>query len=159
MSHTDRIEEPRGSRTPYGPGDVWPDRVDQFLEAGVTGADVDRWVQSAAILHSNGDGLDIAVKDERIVGVRGRVRDRVNHGRLDPKDLFGWQANSSPDRLTTPLVREGDRLVEASWDEAMRRVVARSEELLAERCQEQTTRQMKWANSKIKESSTQVLVA
>ena len=39
---------------------------------------------------SNGDGLDIAVDDGRIVGVRGRVTDRVNHGRLDPKDLFGW---------------------------------------------------------------------
>lgn len=30
---------------------------------------------------------------------------------------------------------------------------------LAERCQKETTRQMKWANSKIKEASTQVLVA
>lgn len=29
---------------------------------------------------------------------------------------------------------------------------------LAERCQKETTRQMKWANSKIKEASTQVLV-
>lgn len=132
MSHTDRISEPWGSRTPYGPAEAWPDRIDQFLEHGVTEADVDRWVQSAAILHSNGDGLDIAVKDDRIVGVRGRVQDRVNHGRLDPKDLYGWQANSSPDRLTKPLVRDGDRLVEASWDEAMGRIVARSKELLEE---------------------------
>jgi len=38
---------------------------------------------------SNGDGLDIAVDDGRIVGVRGRVTDRVNHGRLDPKDCSG----------------------------------------------------------------------
>ena len=45
------------------------------------------------MLHSNGDALDIAVKDGRIVGVRGRASDRVNHGRLGPKDLFGWQAN------------------------------------------------------------------
>lgn len=62
-------------------------------------------MQSAAVLHSNGDGLDIAVKDGRIVGVRGRAVDRVNHGRLDPKDLFGWQANASADRLTTPMIR------------------------------------------------------
>ena len=34
-------------------------------------------------------------KDGRIVGVRGRAEDRVNHGRLGPKDLFGWQANDS----------------------------------------------------------------
>lgn len=28
------------------------------------------WVASASILHSNGDAMDIAVKDDRIVGVR-----------------------------------------------------------------------------------------
>jgi ferredoxin-nitrate reductase len=83
----------------------WPVRVDAFLEPGVPEVDVDRWVQSASILHSNGDALDIAVKDGRIVGVRGRPMDRVNHGRIDPKDLFGWEANASPDRLTSPRPR------------------------------------------------------
>ncbi len=61
-----------------------------FLDGGLGEDDVDRWVQSASVLHSNGDGLDIAVKDGRIVGVRGRVSDRVNHGRVDAKDLYGW---------------------------------------------------------------------
>ncbi len=151
----DRIAEPWGPRTPYdAPGRVasavsgvagrlrhavsddasaqsrWPVRVDCFLEDGVAEADVDRWVQTASILHSNGDAYDIAVKDERIVGVRGRAQDRINHGRLDPKDLYGWQANASPDRLTRPLVREGGRLVETDWDTAMNRIVARSHELL-----------------------------
>jgi ferredoxin-nitrate reductase len=79
--------------------------VDQFLEEGISEGDVDRWVQTASILHSNGDALEIAVKDGRMVGVRGRGVDRVNKGRLDPKDLFGWQANTSGDRLTGPLVR------------------------------------------------------
>jgi hypothetical protein len=27
----DRIEEPWGERTPFGPGENWPVRVDQFL--------------------------------------------------------------------------------------------------------------------------------
>ena len=93
------------------------------LEAGLTDAGVERWVQSASLLHSNGDGIDIAVRDGRIVGVRGRARDRVNRGRLDPKDLYGWQANDSPDRLTRPLVRERGRLVETDWDTAMDRIV------------------------------------
>src|SRR4051812_9677078 len=105
MVALDRIAEPWGTRTPYGPGEQWPERVDEFLAEGVDADSVDRWAQSAAVLHSNGDGLDIAVKDGRIVGVRGRGADRVNRGRLDPKDLFGWQANASPDRLTSPLVR------------------------------------------------------
>ncbi|MEV5694534.1 molybdopterin oxidoreductase family protein [Micromonospora globbae] len=126
----DRIADPWGDRTPYGPGQEWPVRVDTFLDAGLRESDVDRWVQSASILHSNGDALDIAVKDGRIVGVRGRAVDRVNRGRVDPKDLYGWQANHSPDRLTRPLVREGGRLVETDWDTAMGRIVARSQELL-----------------------------
>ncbi|GAB2754402.1 molybdopterin oxidoreductase family protein [Amycolatopsis magusensis] len=132
MAERDAITDPWGARTPYGPGDSWPVRVDSHLADGVRAEDVDRWVPSAAVLHSNGDGLEIAVKDGRIVGVRGQADDRVNHGRLDPKDLYGWQAGASPDRLTTPLVCEGGRLVEATWDEAMRRVVTRSRELLDE---------------------------
>ncbi|WP_104526095.1 molybdopterin oxidoreductase family protein [Blastococcus atacamensis] len=132
MPRIDRIAEPWGSRTPYGPGDTWPVRVDSHLADGLTEEDVDRWVQSATILHSNGDGLDIAVKDDRIVGVRGRAVDRVNHGRLGPKDLFGWQANNSPDRLTKPLIRRNGELVECDWDTAMDAVVGRTRELLDE---------------------------
>jgi anaerobic selenocysteine-containing dehydrogenase len=115
---------------PYGPGEDWPARVDGYLEDGVTEAEVESWAQSASILHSNGDAMDIAVKDGRIVGVRGRAADRVNHGRLDPKDLYGWQAGNSPDRLTRPLIRESGRLVETDWDTAMGRIVTRSKELL-----------------------------
>lgn len=107
--------------------------MDTFLVGGLSPDQVDRWVQSAAVLHSNGDGVDIAVKDDRIVGVRGRGVDRVNHGRVDPKDLFGWQANSSPDRLTTPLIRRDGKLVETDWDTAMSRIVDQSKTLLAER--------------------------
>ncbi|MFF7244549.1 molybdopterin oxidoreductase family protein [Embleya sp. NPDC008237] len=132
MSRKDRIAEPWGTRTPYGPGQPWPVRVDTHLAQGVTPGEVDRWVPTASILHSNGDGMDIAVKDGRIVGVRGRADDRVNHGRLGPKDLFGWQANGSADRLTRPLVREGGRLVETDWDTAMDRIVRRTRELLDE---------------------------
>ena len=132
MTGTDRIADIWGARTPYARGAPWPVRVDTHLEEGLTSDDVDRWVQTASILHSNGDALDIAVKDDRIVGVRGRGADRVNHGRLGPKDLFGWQANASPDRLTRPLVRRRGRLVETSWDEAMDAVVTRTRELLDE---------------------------
>ncbi|MGZ4663190.1 MAG: molybdopterin-dependent oxidoreductase, partial [Arthrobacter sp.] len=132
MARIDRIAEPWGTRTPYGSGGDWPVRVDTHLAEGVAPEDVDRWVQTASLLHSNGDAMDIAVKDNRIVGVRGRAVDRVNHGRLGPKDLYGWQANASPDRLTKPLIREGGKLVETDWDTAMQRIVDKSKALLAE---------------------------
>src|SRR6478735_3786703 len=131
MPTEDRIADVWGGRTPYSRGEPWPDRVDEHLVAGTTQQDVDRWVQTASTLSSNGDAYDLAVSRGRIVGVRGR-RDRVNHGRLGPKDLFGWQAIGSPDRLTRPLVRRDGRLVEASWDEAMDLVVRRTKELLDE---------------------------
>ncbi|TDU88836.1 putative molibdopterin-dependent oxidoreductase YjgC [Kribbella voronezhensis] len=127
----DRIAEIWGSRTPYPAGGDWPARVDEFVEDGV-GADGIDWVQSACVLCSNGCGIDIGVHDGRIVGVRGRSEDRVNHGRLGPKGLFGWQANNSPDRLTTPLVRRDGELEPASWDEALDLVVDRSRQVLDE---------------------------
>lgn len=71
----------------------------------------------------------IAVKDGRIAGVRGRVVDRVNHGRLDPKDLFGWQATASGDRLSQPLIRDNGELVSADWDTAMNRTVSQRKSL------------------------------
>ncbi|WP_433712381.1 molybdopterin oxidoreductase family protein [Nocardia sp. CA-084685] len=129
-SEPDRITDPWGARTPYRRGGVWPPRLDMQLAEGVEAADVDRWVPSASVLHSNGDAFDIAVRDDRIVGVRGRIGDRVNHGRLDPKDLYGWQATAAPDRLTTPLIRDGDRLRPCDWDTAMNRIVSRTRELL-----------------------------
>ncbi|MFD7658765.1 molybdopterin oxidoreductase family protein [Actinosynnema sp. NPDC059797] len=128
----DRIADIWGTRTPHAKGAPWPVRVDLHLDAGVAESDVDRWVQSACVLCSNGCGCDIAVKDGRMVGVRGRAGDVVNHGRLGPKGLYGsWQWNGR-DRLTRPLVRRGGELVETDWDTAMDLVVRRSKELLEE---------------------------
>ena len=103
----DRIADPWGSRTPYGPagaGGTWPVRVDVALEEGTTESDVESWVPAASVLHSNGDAMDIAVRGGRIVGVRGRAADRVNRGRLDPKDLFGF-AGSCPTRTCSSSSR------------------------------------------------------
>jgi anaerobic selenocysteine-containing dehydrogenase len=131
---TDRISDVWGTRTPHARDTAWPPRVDVHLADDLQDADVDTWVQSACVLCSNGCGCDIAVKDGRMVGVRGRATDRVNQGRLGPKGLFGsWAWAGSADRLTRPLVRDGGRLREASWDEAMDLIAATSQRLLAER--------------------------
>ena len=62
-----KIADPWGEHTPYGPGEPWPVRVDQHLADGVAPADVERWVQTASLLHSNGDAMDVAVRDGRLV--------------------------------------------------------------------------------------------
>jgi len=122
INRRDAIGDIWGERTPYV--GEWPHRVDEH-----TVAEPEKWVQSACVLCANGCALDIGVRDGTIVGVRGRAVDRVNHGRLGPKGLYGWQANNSTDRLTTPLVRRDGKLVDASWDEAMELIVARTKDL------------------------------
>lgn len=119
----DSINDIWGERTPYF--GQWPVRVDELKEV-----EPDQWVQSSCVLCSNGCGMDIGVKDGRIVGVRGRAVDPVNHGRLGPKGLHGWAANNSEDRLTKPLIRKGGKLVETSWDEAMELIVQKSKDII-----------------------------
>lgn len=117
------IDDVWGERTPYY--GEWPVRVDeQKLE------EPGHWVQSACLLCSNGCGIDIGVKDGRMVGVRGRAADAVNRGRLGPKGLHGWIANHSKDRLTQPLIRKKNKLKQATWDEAMDLIVERSKAII-----------------------------
>lgn len=119
----DSIKDIWGERTPYL--GRWPERVDQQ-----TSEEPDHWVQSACVLCSNGCGMDIGVKKGKIVGVRGRAVDIVNHGRLGPKGLHAWVANNSADRLTKPLIKKDGKLQEATWDEAMDLIVKKSKEVI-----------------------------
>ena len=45
------------------------------------------------------------------------------------KGKFGWDYVNSPDRLTAPLIREGDTFREASWDEALTLVAQKFAEI------------------------------
>ncbi|WP_254245000.1 molybdopterin-dependent oxidoreductase [Hymenobacter sp. BRD67] len=121
----DSIQDIWGPRTGYT--GHWPVRVDEQ-----TTETPDHWVQSACVLCSNGCGMDIGVKDGRIVGVRGRAVDRINHGRLGPKGLNGWVANHSPDRLTKPQIRRNGKLEDATWEEAMELIVSKSKQIIKE---------------------------
>jgi ferredoxin-nitrate reductase len=120
----DSIIQIWGDRAPYY--EAWSEQVDER-----TTEPADSWVQSACVLCSNGCGLEIGVKDGRIVGVRGLVADHVNRGRLGPKGLHGWEANNSADRLRTPLIRKDGKLVRASWDETMNLIVEKTKTIIS----------------------------
>jgi ferredoxin-nitrate reductase len=120
----DSIADIWGERTPYY-NEQWPERLDERVTE-----EPDNWVQAACVLCSAGCGIDIGVKEGKIVGVRGRTADAVSRGRLGPKGLHGWVANNSKDRLTKPLIRRNGELQEASWDEAMNLIVRRSKEII-----------------------------
>ncbi|HTX74296.1 MAG TPA: formate dehydrogenase subunit alpha [Rectinemataceae bacterium] len=63
--------------------------------------------------------IDLHVLDGRVVRVEGAEGILPNDGRLCVKGRFGNDFLHSPERLTTPLIREGSGFRRASWDEAL----------------------------------------
>lgn len=62
--------------------------------------------------------VELAVKGGRIVRASG-VERPPNDGRLCVKGRFGYDFVASPERLTRPLLRDGDRFRPIGWDEAL----------------------------------------
>ncbi|MBC7773019.1 MAG: (2Fe-2S)-binding protein, partial [Pyrinomonadaceae bacterium] len=65
-----------------------------------------------------GCSFDVWTKDRHILQVSPE-QGAANGISTCVKGKFGWDFVNSPDRLTTPLIREGDKFREASWDEAL----------------------------------------
>ncbi len=64
--------------------------------------------------------MDLFVQDNKIVKVDGASENLPpNNGSLCVKGRFGYDFVSSPERLTTPLIKKDGKHVEASWDEAL----------------------------------------
>lgn len=63
--------------------------------------------------------LELSVLDGRLVRADGVEGVLPNDGRLCVKGRFGYDYVHSPERLTAPLIKEGGRFREASWDEAL----------------------------------------
>ena len=76
--------------------------------------------------------LWLHVQDGRIVKVTGVEDGSPNKGRLCVKGRFGYDFIYSDERLTTPLIREGDTFREASWDEALDLVADKFKQIIAE---------------------------
>jgi formate dehydrogenase major subunit len=71
-----------------------------------------------------GCSFDVWTKDRHILKVA------PEHGPANGistcvKGKFGWGHINSEDRLTTPLIREGDKFRQASWDEALSLVASK----------------------------------
>lgn len=67
-------------------------------------------------------GIQLKVKDEKVVGFEPWEEFPVNRGMLCPKGVKRYLQGGHPDRLLQPLIREAGGFRAAPWDEAMRRV-------------------------------------
>src|SRR5438552_16436972 len=77
-----------------------------------------------------GCSFDVWTKDRQILKIE--PQDGPTNGiSTCVKGKFGWDFVNSSDRLTKPLIREGNKFREASWDEALGLVARRLAEIKA----------------------------
>jgi formate dehydrogenase major subunit len=78
-----------------------------------------------------GCSFDVWTKDRQVLKVEPEAGP-TNGISTCVKGKFGWDFVNSQDRLTTPLIREGDRFREATWPEAFNLISRRFTEIKAE---------------------------
>jgi predicted molibdopterin-dependent oxidoreductase YjgC len=81
-----------------------------------------RQVRSTCSYCGVGCQIQLHVKDNRVVKVSGVPEVPPNYGSLCVKGRFGFDFIHSPERLTTPLIKENGQFREATWEEALDRV-------------------------------------
>lgn len=91
----------------------------------------DHWVNSTCGYCSVGCGMQLGVKDGRVVSVRGNPDHPVNKGKLCPKGLAEHYAIDAEGRARYPLLRKNGELVRVSWQEAIGTMVERFREVQA----------------------------
>jgi predicted molibdopterin-dependent oxidoreductase YjgC len=72
-----------------------------------------------------GCSLVLHARENRVVGVTPDLDGPANQGALCVKGQFAFDFLRRPERLKTPLIREGDGFREASWDEAFELIARR----------------------------------
>jgi len=83
----------------------------------------ERWVATTCGYCSVGCGMEIGVRGNRAVAVRGIDSHPVNAGKLCPKGLSEHHTLDAATRAKFPLLRKDRKLVRAPWDEATAEMV------------------------------------
>jgi anaerobic selenocysteine-containing dehydrogenase len=76
-------------------------------------------------------GLELGVRDERVVSIRGNEADVFSAGFICPKGAALRDLHDDPDRLRAPLVKRDGVHVEVTWDEAFAEIERRLPPIIA----------------------------
>ena len=85
----------------------------------------DRWVNTTCGYCSVGCGMQLGVRGDKVVSVRGNPDHPVNLGKLCPKGLAEHYSIDADNRATHPLLRKGGQLHPVDWEEAIDTLVER----------------------------------
>lgn len=76
------------------------------------------WTRSTCVYCGVGCQLEVGTFAGRVVAVRPAAA-AVNQGHLCVKGRYAFEFNHAPDRISHPMLREGDNWRRVSWDEAL----------------------------------------
>jgi assimilatory nitrate reductase catalytic subunit len=96
-----------GPRLHYGPAE------------GFSDPQVDKLVQTHCCFCGVQCGIQLKVKDNKVVGFEPWEEFPVNRGMLCPKGVKRYMQNDHPDRLLAPMLRDRNGFRKVTWDEAM----------------------------------------
>jgi len=94
-------------------------RPSTFDFIGDTMIKPDRIVATTCPYCGVGCALNLHVKENVVYKVASPFDSPANRGNLCVKGRFGYDFIHARDRLSQPMIRVGDKLVPATWDEAM----------------------------------------
>ncbi len=92
----------------------------------------DRLVKTHCCFCGQQCGIQLKVKDEKVVGFEPWEAFPFNQGKLCPKGVKRYLQGNHPDRLLKALVRTEEGFAETGWDAAMARVVEGIQRVQAE---------------------------
>jgi anaerobic selenocysteine-containing dehydrogenase len=92
----------------------------------------DRWVNSTCGYCSVGCGMQLGVRNGKVVSVRGNPEHPVNIGKLCPKGLAEHYAINAEDRARYPMLRTNGELKRVGWDIAIDTMVQRFKDVQQE---------------------------
>ena len=101
-----------------------------LLEWFVSPGTAQTWHRSVCRYCGTGCTLRVGMRDGRVTDVRGDEEGH-NRGVICVKGSMLVDLPTLPGRLTRPMIRHGDRLVEATWDDAMGLVAERFRSVIA----------------------------
>ena len=82
-------------------------------------------VRTVCAYCGTGCELHVATNQSSVISVRPVVDAPVNKGHLCVKGRYGWEFVNAPDRITEPMIREGQQWQRVSWEHAIRFVAER----------------------------------
>jgi molybdopterin-containing oxidoreductase family iron-sulfur binding subunit len=77
------------------------------------------WYASTCTQCAAGCGIHGRVREGRVLKLEGNPGSSMNSGNICMMGQAGVQGHYNPDRIKTPMMREGGNLVAVSWDKAM----------------------------------------